>query len=73
MERLSINASKTNGDYQMHSQFKAAGITHLKSKLTTLTGMLADIDEQCLITVDQVKRLISDDAERIRKMLEANS
>mgnify|MGYP003640985891 FL=1 len=57
----------------MNPQFKAAGITHLKSKLITLKGMLADIDEQCLITVDQVKRLISDDAERIRKMLEANS
>jgi len=57
----------------MNPQFKAVGITHLKSKLTTLTGILADIDEQELVTVEQVKRLIDSDVERIREMLEANS
>lgn len=50
-------------------QFKKAGITHLKSKLLTLNGLLDDIDEQGLTSINQVKELISKDAKRMRKML----
>ena len=50
-------------------QFREAGITYLKSKLLTLNGLLADIDEQGLTSINQVKELISKDAKRMRKML----
>lgn len=55
------------------SQIKAVGIAHLKSKLNTLADLLADIEEQSFTSVEQVKSLITTDAERMRKMLREHS
>ena len=54
-------------------QIKRVGITHLKSKLNTLTDLLVDFEEQRFTTIEQAKALINKDAERMRKMLKEYS
>lgn len=54
-------------------QIKRVGITHLKSKLNTLTDLLFDFEEQGFTTIEQAKALINKDAERMRKMLKEYS